>query len=238
MNLNKLKYSLILPSYNEYNNLKLLIPKLMDCFKVRNYEIIIVDDNSPDLTPFKLKPKFKKYKFIKFILRKKNRSLGLSIRDGIKISKSDNIIVMDSDFNHRPLDLKKMISKFEKKNCDFICGSRFIHNGYSSTFFRHHTSKLFNFYVNLITNGYLTDNLSGFFIIKKKFIRNQLNKIFYGYGDFYIRLLYLMQKKKLRITEIPLKYAPRKFGVSKSKLLKMFYSYSLETIKIVLKGKI
>ena len=87
MNLNKLKYSLILPSYNEYNNLKLLIPKLMDCFKVRNYEIIIVDDNSPDLTTFKLKPKFKKYKFIKFILRKKNRSLGLSIRDGIKISK-------------------------------------------------------------------------------------------------------------------------------------------------------
>lgn len=237
MKTNRLKYSLILPSYNEYNNLKLLIPKLMNCFKTKNYEIIVVDDNSPDLTTFKLKTQYKSHKNIKFILRQKNPSLGLSIKNGIRISKSENIIVMDSDFNHRPIDLKKMISIFEKKNCDFICGSRFIGEGYSSTFFRHQTSKIFNFFVNLITNGYLSDNLSGFFIIKKKFIKKKLNQIFYGYGDFYIRLLYMIQKKKLNIIEIPTKYAPRKFGVSKSKLFKMFFTYSLETIKIVFNDK-
>lgn len=191
----KVKYSLILPSYNEYHNLKLLIPLLINCFKSKNYEIIIVDDNSPDLTTRKLKAKYKQNKFIKFILRKKNRSLGLSIKDGIKNSKSKNIIVMDSDFNHRPIDLKKMIYQFEKKKCDLICGSRFINGGYSSTFFRHKTSKIFNFFINLVTKGNLSDNLSGFFIIKKKFVENLLNQIFYGYGDFYIRLLYIMQKK-------------------------------------------
>lgn len=123
------------------------------------------------------------------------------------------------------------------KKCDLICGSRFINGGYSSTFFRHKTSKIFNFFINLVTKGNLSDNLSGFFIIKKKFVENLLNQIFYGYGDFYIRLLYIMQKKKVNIIEVPTRYAPRKFGKSKSRLLKMLFSYSLETIKIVLRNK-
>ena len=95
----KKKYSLILPCYNEYKNLRLLIPQVCNTFKKLSYELIIVDDNSEDLTIFKLKKLFKKRKNIKYILRKNNRSLGLSIKEGILKSKGTNIIVMDSDFN-------------------------------------------------------------------------------------------------------------------------------------------
>ena len=76
----KTKYSLVLPSYNEYGNLKLLLPEIFKSFFKRNYQIIIVDDNSIDQTIKKLKKEFKRRKQIKYILRKKNISLGLYIK--------------------------------------------------------------------------------------------------------------------------------------------------------------
>lgn len=230
----KKKYSLILPCYNEFENLKLLIPQLIKCLSNKSYEIIVVDDNSEDLTVKKLKNKFKHKKKIKYILRKKKPSLGLSIKDGILLSKGDNLIVMDTDFNHTPKDLKIMIKKFDTEKYDLVCGSRFIVGGYSSTFFRHYSSKIFNFYVNFITGGDATDNLSGFFIVKKKILKGEISKIFYGYGDFYIRLLYFIQKKGFNILETPTRYAPRKFGVSKSRLINMFFSYSYAATKLVI----
>ena len=232
----KNKYSLILPCYNEYENLKLLIPLIIKSFGSLNYQIIVVDDNSPDRTIFKLQKKFNLNKKIKYVLRKKNPSLGLSIKEGINRSEGNVIIVMDSDFNHRPIDLKKMIGIFEKKNYDLICGSRFLKGGSSNTYFRHYCSKIFNFFVNIITGGKLSDNLSGFFIIKKNKLNKIINKTFYGYGEFYIRLLYFLQKNNLNIKEVPVKYAPRKFGESKSKLVRMLFLYSFHAINITLKN--
>lgn len=229
----KIKYSLILPSYNEYGNLKLLLPKILKCFSNDNYQIIVVDDNSEDKTVQKLKTIFKKKKQIKYILRKKNRGLALSIKDGIKTCSGKVVIVMDSDFNHRPEDLKKMILNYERNNLDMLCGSRFLKGGSSNTFLRHFCSLIFNSFINILTKGKLSDNLSGFFIIKKKYLINELNKIFYGYGEFYIRLLFYMQKKRIKIKEIPVKYALRKYGTSKSRLIRMFLLYTIETIKLL-----
>ncbi len=229
----KTKYSLILPCYNEYGNLKLLVPKILKCFSKNNYQIIIVDDNSEDCTFVKLKRDFKGKKKIKCILRKKNRSLGESIKDGIIKSRGENIIVMDSDFNHRPEDLKFMINYYEKKNLELLCGSRFLRNGSSNTYFRHICSLIFNKFINFLTKGKLSDNLSGFFIIKKNFLKNDINKIFYGYGEFYIRLLYYMQGKKIKIDEVPVKYGLRKYGQSKSRLVRMLILYTIETFKLL-----
>ena len=229
----KVKYTLILPCYNEYGNLKLLLPKILKCFTQKNYQIIVVDDNSEDRTIPKLKKIFKKINQIKYILRKKNRGLGLSIKEGIKHSTSNYLIVMDSDFNHTPQDLKKMIFEYEKSNVDMLCGSRFLKGGGSTSFFRFFCSLIFNIFINSVTKGKLTDNLSGFFIIKRKYLKNSLNKIFYGYGEFYIRLLFYMQKRGINIKEIPVQYAQRKYGTSKSRLIKMLILYTKETIKLL-----
>jgi len=234
----KKKYSLILPCYNEFENLKLLIPQVIKCLPKTNHEIIVVDDNSGDQTIKRLKQKFRLKRNIKYILRKKKPSLGLSIKEGILKAIGKNIIVMDTDFNHTPKDLKRMIKCFETNKYDLVCGSRFLKGGYSSTIFRHNSSKLFNYYLNLITNGKISDNLSGFFIIKKNLLNNLVNKIFFGYGDFYIRLLYFMQRKKIDIIEIPTKYAPRKFGVSKSKLINMIFTYSIAATKLVINNRL
>ena len=225
----KKKYSLILPCYNEYKNLRLLIPLIFKCFSKSKYQIIIEDDNSEDLTIKKLKSKFRLNKNIKYILRKKNPSLGLSIKEGIKKSDGNVIIVMDTDFNHSPKDLKKMINLYDLNDYDLICGSRFLKGGFSTTYFRHYCSKIFNLFVNFITRGKISDNMSG--------LNNKLDKIFYGYGDFYIRLLFYMQKKNLRIRESPVRYTPRKFGQSKTKFVKILFLYSFETAKLIFKNK-
>ena len=230
----KIKYSLVLPCYNEYGNLKFLLPQIFNSFPNKKYQIIIVDDNSEDQTTKKLKKDFKKSKKIKYILRKKNPSLALSIKEGIKKSSGEITIVMDTDFNHTAKDLKKMLQLFKKNNFDMICGSRFLKGGSSNTFLRHYCSLFFNFFVNFITGGKLSDNLSGFFIIKKKYLLKYLNKVFYGYGEYYIRLLFYMQKKGLNISEMPVKYALRRYGTSKSKLVRMFFLYSIATIKLII----
>ena len=193
----QIKYSIILPCYNEYGNLKLLIPQILTFLKKKSYEILIIDDNSSDNTAERLKKKLKKNTNINYIVRNKNRSLGLSIKDGIKTSKGEIIIVMDSDFNHRPLDLKKMLHIYENKNVDMVCGSRFLKGGFSSSFFRHTTSLIFNQFIRIIIDGTLTDNFSGFFIIKKKLILRKIDMIFYGYGEYYIRMLFFYKKRKL-----------------------------------------
>ena len=231
----KTKYSLVLPCFNELENLKLLLPQLLRILKNKNYEILLVDDDSSDYTIPKLKKIFKKNKKIRFIHRKEERSLGLSIKAGIKKSIGEIIIVMDTDFNHRPQDLKSMIKIYEKGYYDMICGSRFLKGGSSNTFFRHFCSLIFNFFVNFVTGGKLSDNLSGFFIINKNSLKKDLDKIFYGYGDFYIRLLYFVQKQNISICDFPVKYDLRKYGHSKSRLVKMLISYTIETIKIKMK---
>ena len=231
----KKKYSLILPCYNEYKNLRLLIPLIHKCFNKSNYQMIIVDDNSEDLTIKRLKSEFKSSKNIKYILRKKNPSLGLSIKEGIKKSKGNVVIVMDTDFNHSPKDLKKMISLYNQNDYDLICGSRFLKGGFSTTHFRHYCSKIFNLFVNLITGGTFTDNMSGFFIIKKSLLNKMLDKIFYGYGDFYFRLLFYLKKKKIKYSNMGFKWQNRKIGKSKTKFINIFIKYSFEAVKLKLK---
>ena len=95
--------SIILPTYNEKNNINILIKKILEILKdVESKEVIVVDDNSPDGTYLYCKKEFETNNQIKLILRQNNRGLANSIRDGIKASKGKNIIIMDTDLSHDP----------------------------------------------------------------------------------------------------------------------------------------
>tara|TARA_Y100000294_G_scaffold177617_1_gene203863 strand:- start:995 stop:1702 length:708 start_codon:yes stop_codon:yes gene_type:complete len=228
-----INYSIILPCLNEYENLKYLITDLIKRLKNEKYEILVIDDNSTDNTIPKLKKKFYKNKKIILIKRTKNPGLAFSIKTGINKCLGKNIIVMDSDFNHKPNDVIKLIKIHKQKKFELICGSRFAKGGSSNKFYRHILSLAYNYLIIFILNGKIIDNLSGFFLIKKKkLMLLNLNKIFYGYGDYYIRLLYYSQKFKFKYFEVGVKYGNRKHGHSKSNFIKMFINYFIETLKI------
>jgi dolichol-phosphate mannosyltransferase len=92
--------SVILPAYNEKDNLVPLIADIHKYLTAYHHEIIVVDDNSPDGTYGAVRDL--NLPFVKPILRVDNRGLANSIRYGIENAKGDAIVVMDSDFNHKP----------------------------------------------------------------------------------------------------------------------------------------
>jgi len=224
-------YSIILPSFKEVKNLNLLIDKIFSISK--KFEIIIVDDFSNDGTLEMLKNKKKLFKNIKYLIRYKNKSLSRSIYEGILLTSKRNIIVMDCDFNHNPKDILKLIKNFEKKKLDFISGSRFKNVNLKNL----KTRFIFSFFYFLILSKFLgfknTDSLSGFFIIKKNILQKMnLRKIFYGYGDYFFRLIYYINKKSNKLDEIQIKYGNRIYGSSKTNFLRIFLKYTKEAIKL------
>ena len=103
-------YSIILPCYNEIDNLKLLIIEIKNILKNFDFEIIIIDDDSEDGTEQMIIENFSKMQNLKFIKREnKKRSLSKSVLEGILEAKNNYVIVMDSDFNHDPNDLLKIV---------------------------------------------------------------------------------------------------------------------------------
>ena len=224
-------YSIILPSFKEEKNLNLLIDKIFNISK--KFEIIIVDDFSNDGTLEMLKNKKKLFKNIKYLIRYKNKSLSRSIYEGILLTSKRNIIVMDCDFNHNPKDILKLIKNFEKKKLDFISGSRFKNVNLKNL----KTRFIFSLFYCLILSKFLcyksTDSLSGFFIIKKNILQKMnLRKIFYGYGDYFFRLIYYINKKSYKLDEIQIKYGNRIHGFSKTSFLGVFLKYTKEAIKL------
>ena len=228
-------YSIILPSFREAKNLELLIDKIFDISK--KFEVIVVDDFSNDGTLEILKIKKKKFKNIRFLIRYKNKGLSQSIYDGIFLAKKKNIILMDCDFNHNPRDIIKLIKNFERKELDFISGSRFKTFKIKNLRIRF----IFSYIYCLILSKFLrlksTDALSGFFIIKKNvLLRINLKKIFFGYGDYFFRLIYYLNKKRFKLGEIQIKYGTRIHGFSKTKFLSVFLKYTIEAIKLKIYG--
>lgn len=224
--------SIILPCYNEKENILLLITELNNVLSSHNYQIIIVDDNSPDGTFAAVSQK--KYENVKIYLRDNTPSLAKSIRLGIEQADGDIIVVMDSDFNHRPEELPAMLANLNYYDC--VLASRFLYGSKTDNRFRHLSSWFFNLFVRIMTRKYITDSLFGYFAIKKNVLEKlNYDDIFWGYGDYCIRLMYYLQKNKVKILQVPSVLGKRKNGSGNKRLIKTFLQYTKETIKLALK---
>jgi dolichol-phosphate mannosyltransferase len=227
------RVSIILPSYNEATALPLLVEKIQAVFEKSlrevEYQIVIVDDDSPDGTAEIIQKKFGSDSKIKLIVRKGERGLGTAVLRGIRETDYFYVLVMDCDFNHPPekiIELVKMID-----NYDIVCYSRYIKGGGMNTenkLFRFWGSRLFNKLIQLYLGLKTKDNLSGFFIARKvDLLILPVDIIFAGYGEFYFGILYFMlrQNPQLKILELPIVYQQRIGGTSKTKFMKLMRQY-------------
>lgn len=234
-----MKVSIVLPTYNEKDNILSLIKLIEQNLrsKLSNYEILVIDDNSPDKTGYICKKKYKVNKKIKVFIKKTDKGLGSSILYGLKRAKNDYIVVMDTDFSHNPNLIPKMLSKI--KNFDIVISSRYSKFGGGENKTRFFLSKMFNLYLRSILRINISDFLFGFFCIRRRFlVENKLlsNNIFFGFGDYFIRLAFYINKHEGRFAEIPAFYKDRVNGKSKSNILKMFITYTYTSLKLFLKG--
>lgn len=225
--------SVILPTYNEKGNIIDLITEIcssLDMAKIE-YEVVVVDDNSPDKTAEAVKEQFTDNKRIRLFVRTKERGLATAIKFGIDNSRGTIIVVMDTDFNHDPRMLPQLIEFI--KYYDIIIGSRFVLGGGMEDKMRYYFSSLYTIWLRFFLGIHIKDKLSGFFSIKKEYLeRLDMDSIFSGYGDFFIRLLLKAQKNGYRMLEVPTFYQLRKAGFSKTNFIEVLYKYTKASIKI------
>jgi len=231
--------SIVLPTYNEHENIVPLIEALQDVTSQNGWraEIIVVDDNSPDGTARAVADRFQGAPDVQLICRNDERGLATAIQRGLERASGDILIVMDTDFNHDPLDVPRLVKMTEDH--DVVVGSRYVPGGgMEMSRGRFWGSYLFNVFIRLVLWLKTHDNLSGFLAVRRSVWESIADpaKIFYGYGDYCIRFLYAAQRRGLKIKEVPVVYQLRGAGESKTRLLKYTLQYTASVLRLRLRG--
>ncbi|HPS64271.1 MAG TPA: polyprenol monophosphomannose synthase [Ignavibacteria bacterium] len=209
----------IIPTYNESENIKNIIQEVLKHSDNENrYNVLVVDDNSPDGTAKIVKEM--QTENIYLIERPAKAGLGTAYVTGFKfaIEKGfDYVFEMDADFSHDPKYLPEFIKKLDA-GYDLVVGSRYI-NGISVVNWP--LSRLFlsyfaNIYTRIITGLKVKDTTAGFACYRvKKLSEINLEKIKSNGYSFQIEMKFIFYKKGFKITEIPIMFIDRRAGKSK-----------------------
>jgi len=205
--------SVIVPTYNERENLEELFERVAGALEGREFEIIVVDDDSPDRTWEKAEELAKKYP-VKVIRRTNERGLSSAVIRGFREANGEIFVVMDADLQHPPEVIPKLIEVVEN-GADIAIASRYVEGG-----------KVENWYWwrKLISKGAIMvgrvalprirnikDPVSGFFALRREVIEDvELNPV-----GFKILLEILIKGKYSKVVEIPFIFGLRSSGESK-----------------------
>jgi dolichol-phosphate mannosyltransferase len=120
--------SIVSPTYNESENIRLLVKRISQVMSNREYEIIVVDDNSPDGTEKVAKDLSKEYP-VRTLVRNGKLGLASAILTGFDHARGNIIGVIDADLQHPPEYLLKFVKAIEQNDCDIAIGSRYTKGG-------------------------------------------------------------------------------------------------------------
>ncbi len=214
----KAKRSLIIiPTYNEGENIPRIIPKVLE--QDPTFEVLVVDDNSPDGTAALVKKMKKRNKRIHLLERPAKLGLGTAYVAGFKYALAegfDFIFEMDADFSHAPKALKSLMQKMEK--CDLVIGSRYVSgvNVVNWPMRRLILSYSANIYTRLITGMPVKDATSGFKCYRREVLESiNLDAISSNGYAFQIETNFLAWRKGFRVCETPIVFVDRRVGESK-----------------------
>jgi dolichol-phosphate mannosyltransferase len=230
------KASIILPTYNEKDNIVELVQAIHRYLEPGgfNYEVVIVDDDSPDGTADVVRAAFGEDTRVKLYVRTQERGLATALRYGAEHSDGEVLVFMDTDFNHDPAMIPQLIKFLEYY--DVVIGSRFVMRGGMEDSARYVFSFVYNLGLRFLFRTQVWDNLSGFFTIyRDKLLELNLDQIFYGYGDYFIRLLVVGWRSGWHMLEIPVFYRLRMHGHSKTQFLRIFSQYTVAILKLRLR---
>ncbi len=230
------KVSVVLPTYNEAGHIVDLVQRVIENIPAGwEYEILVVDDSSPDRTLEVVTSAYRNNPAVVPILRTTDRGFAKSIRAGIERASGNQIIVMDSDFTHDPIEIPKLLQVGTVY--DVVSGSRFCAGGRMVDTAHYLASMLYNWFVRVVIRTQIQDNLGGYFTIKADKLRHlPYDLIFFGYGEYFFRLLHYAQRAQLTIVEIPAQYLPRLTGNSKSRFGRMLWSYTIAVFRLKLRA--
>ena len=206
--------SIVVPTYNERQNLARLVASIDEHLKHRAYEVVIVDDSSPDGTGDLARDLAKTYP-VRLLSRPAKSGLGSAYRDGFKAAQGDLIFEMDADLSHDPRYLPALIEAVER-GADVAIGSRYVADGRVVGWgaYRKLVSGVGNALAKLTLGLRTRDVTSGY----RCYARHAADVVQLARSDgyaFQVEALYLARRRGLRIAEVPITFENRTVGKSK-----------------------
>ena len=207
--------SIIVPTYNERDNILELANRLKQCLTGASWEVIFVDDDSPDGTVERIQALSRSDSRIRCIQRIGRRGLSSACVEGMLASTAP-YLVMDADLQHDENLLEQMLCLLKQGETDIVVGSRYVRGGGIGEWAESRAviSRLATRLSCLITPAELTDPMSGFFMLRREiFVGSVRNLSTIG---FKILLdLFASSPRKLEFKELPYQFRNRRAGASK-----------------------
>ena len=213
--------SIVVPTYNEAENIRELIERTEVSLKGLDFEIIVVDDSSPDGTAEIAEELGKAHGNVKVVKRPKKMGLASAVLEGVKAARHDFVAVMDADLQHPPELLPKLLEK-AREGYDVVIASRYIEGG---------GVEGWGFWRKLISKGAILlahmlfpkaravkDPMSGFFLFKRDVVKDIKLELL-GYK---LLLEVLVRGRYDKVAEIPYVFRKREKGESKLGLREIF----------------
>lgn len=215
---NQRELSVVIPTYNEAENIGPLILEIERVFQAYgiNGEIIVVDDNSPDGTADVAKKYSERFDNIRVLVREAKSGLGYAYKEGFKAVSGRVVMEMDADFSHDPSDIPRIFQKCEN-GFDVVIGSRYVGGGriIGWDFARRMVSFVANMLVNIFFRLDVKDNTSGFRAYKREVIEKILPRVKCNSYDFQVEMLLRAKEQGFTLKEIPIIFRERAHGKSK-----------------------
>ncbi|RHZ67783.1 hypothetical protein Glove_299g88 [Diversispora epigaea] len=215
------KYSVILPTYNERGNLPIITWLLAKTFKEHNidWEIIIVDDNSPDGTQEVAKELIDLYGEDRIILKPRAGKLGLGTAyvHGLQFVTGNFVIIMDADFSHHPKFIPEFIKIQKSHNYDVVTGTRYSGNGgvYGWNLKRKVISRGANFLASTMLRPRVSDLTGSFRLYKKEVLEKIISVVISKGYVFQMEMMVRARQFGFTIGEVPITFVDRVYGESK-----------------------
>jgi dolichol-phosphate mannosyltransferase len=243
----KLLLCQVVPTYNEVENIPVLVERIENLRSTLAFDlmIVVVDDNSTDGTADKVKELMKKYDNIKIIQRPGLMGLGSAYMDGFAYSLSnfnaDYVGEMDADLQHPPEVLSEMVKK-ASEGIDVVVASRYVEGGGSTdwTFSRRLVSRGANLLTKIFLRVPVKDATSGYRLVSQRAIKGMFSYKLSSKGySFQVESLYAYKKLKMTFAEVPYKFETRKAGETKLNTKEMwrFFRTTIKTGILGLKKK-
>lgn len=209
--------SVVIPTWNERENIAMLLERLvlqLDAL-AGQYEIIVVDDNSPDNTAEVVGGFCKKNPDVKLLRREGMRDLSVAIASGFDIAKGDFVVAMDADLQHDPAVIVRLLSVARESDVDLVVATRYAKGGSVEGWNRMRLllSQAATAAVRMRLQSDISDPLSGFFLLRRESWRNVRPHLYLA--GFKLLLEILAADPALRCAETGYRFVARQQGSSK-----------------------
>ena len=208
--------SVIVPTFNERGNVAELVDRISNCLSGSNWELVFVDDDSPDGTADLVRQLAARDSRIRCVQRIGRRGLSSACVEGMLASSAQYLAVIDGDLQHDERLLPNMLAELKQGDTEIVVGTRYALGGGTGEWAaaRRRLSRFGTRLSRMLVPETLSDPMSGFFMLRRSVFEGALRRLS-NIGTKILMDLFASSPKKLQFKELPYTFRPRHSGESK-----------------------